>query len=74
MGLTGVATREIRKGEEFVLIPRRTYERFLRSLPPKKGKRLSVHDRLGEALRDVREGRVFGPFETIEDLRASLEK
>ena len=38
---------------------------------PKKGRALPKW--LQASLRDVEEGRVYGPFDTVEELRASLE-
>ena len=38
---------------------------------PKKGKRLPKW--LQASLKDIEEGRVYGPFDTVEELRTSLE-
>jgi len=53
-----------------------TLEKEMRNL--RTSLRPSVHQKklpsgLEEALRDVREGRVYGPFRSIKDLRKSLE-
>lgn len=62
--------KKITKGEELVIIPRREYERFLA-----REKKTGVLDpNLREALRDIKAGRVFGPFKTAKEGLRFLKK
>ena len=87
---TITAPRAIKKGEEFVIIPRKEYEEFLRTKKP-NGKDIVVkhsfkipkrHEKfydeldkeLTEALREYYAGKSYGPFDSIEELKESLEK
>ena len=58
-----------RKGD-LVIIPRREYEKILdlgKKIIRKKVKPASELDKgLEEALKEVREGKTFGPFDTVE--------
>jgi len=87
---TITAPRTIKKGEEFVIIPRKEYENFLRAEKtnekgvavkhsfkvPKGHKKFydELDKELTVALREVAEGNVIGPFNSVEELRTSLEK
>lgn len=65
--------REITGGEEFVVIPQKLYEKFLRILVLSSQTRrtLKLDKNLREALTDVEQGRTIGPFTTLsEGLRA----
>ena len=56
------------KEKELVIIPRREYEKFLVFKLKKKSK---IDRDIEEALEDVRQGRMIGPFSSIkEGLRA----
>ncbi len=87
---TITAPRAIKKGEEFVIIPRKAYEEFLRvqqtsgkdvvikhsfKVPKKHEKFYNELDKeLTEAMREVREGKVMGPFDSVAELKKSLRK
>ena len=53
--------KKITKSEELVIISRKEYERFLRL---QNG---VLDPRLKAALRDIKAGRVFGPFRSAKD-------
>lgn len=59
--------KEITRGEELVVIPRRLYERFLRAVKAKEKFHLnsSLDQELKEALEDVKMGRIIGPFSSL---------
>lgn len=60
--------RNITKGEELIVLPRREYEELL-EFPKEK----EIDSDLEKALEDVKKGRVVGPFTNTEDLIQSLE-
>ncbi|MBI2100769.1 MAG: hypothetical protein HYT47_02015 [Candidatus Vogelbacteria bacterium] len=72
--------KKLAKKGDLVLIPRRDYERLLAgsnnfSSVVKPKRRLSELDkRLGEALEEVRQGKVYGPFDNVNDLMRSLRR
>lgn len=86
---TITAPRTIKKGEEFVVIPRKEYEEFLRvrktngkdivvkhsfKVPKRHEKFYEALDKeLTEALRKVRVGNVVGPFYSAEESVKFLE-
>ena len=55
--------REVRSLVEHPSLPVNTRKKSIKKLPKW----------LQESLRDVEEGRVYGPFNTVKELRASLE-
>lgn len=62
---------------DLVVLSRKEYESLVRSAKAnaakaKPGKKLPMW--LRESLKDVEEGRVSGPFDTVEELMAHLEK
>ena len=61
--------REITRGEELVVIPRKLYEKFLRliAVSPKTQRVLKLPKGLREALADIEEGRTIGPFTTLSE-------
>lgn len=64
--------KKVTKGEELVVIPRKDYEEFLRF---RKLRAFSKLDKdLQEAMIDVFEGRVSGPFNSVKGLRRALEE
>lgn len=68
--------KNITKGEELVVIPKKLYERFLRVLK-KNAITLSavkLNKGLMEALDDVENNRVLGPFVTLKDGLKALKK
>ena len=70
-----ISQKNLRRGE-FVLIPKQEYEALVRrqisGTARKKAKKMPSW--LKASLRDVEEGRVSGPFETVEELMEHLEK
>ncbi len=74
--ITITIPKEIMKKRDLVIIPRKEYEEFLDfSKKVRKVKIKSELDQgLDEALKEVREGKTFGPFDTAKDLIKSLEK
>ena len=68
--ITLTIPKEMTRKGDLVIIPRREYERILdlgKKIIRKKVKPVSELDRgLEEALKEVREGKVFGPFDTVE--------
>lgn len=72
------------KNGDLVVIPRREYEDLLRVKKQRTSKghkkeskefRDPELDReLDKAIKEYEEGKYYGPFRTIEELRASLEK
>jgi len=62
--------KKLTKGEELVVIPRKQYEKFLGILES-----YSRLDRdLDEAIRQTRKGETIGPFNSVKELKKSLEK
>ena len=62
--------KKLTKGEELVIIPRKQYEKFLKIL-----KRYSQLDQdLNKSIKQVKKGKVVGPFNSIKELKKSLEK
>lgn len=61
---------------DLVVLPRKEYESLVRNATKrlataKPAKKLPAW--LQASLKDVEEGRVYGPFNTVKELRASLE-
>lgn len=67
-----ISDKMIKKGTEFVVIPRKDYEKLLavKKIPKQTKKQRYIN----ELLKDVREGNLRGPFNSVEELRADLEK
>ena len=63
--------KEMTRKGDLVIIPRREYERILdlgKKIIRKKVKPVSELDkRLEKALKEVREGKTIGPFNTVEE-------
>lgn len=61
--------KEITKGEDLIVIPKKLYERFLRLIerPYSASSQVKLDRGLLEALEDVEKGRITGPFSTIEE-------
>lgn len=68
--------KELTKGDELIVIPRKLYERFLSLLD--RQSLLSSHAKLDEglleALEDVKKGRMIGPFSTLDEGLAALKQ
>jgi RNase P protein component len=60
------------KNDDLVIVPRKTYEGLLRASQKNTEKRLPKD--LEEALQEVRDGKVIGPFYSVKDLKKSLER
>lgn len=69
--MTAIAIpKELTKGEELVVIPKKLYEKFLSLIESRSGtssQHVKLDNRLLEALGDVKAGRVLGPFTTLEE-------
>lgn len=77
------------KNDDLVVMPRKAYEALIRAKNgpddaiavrrtmrvPKKHKAFydALDNKLTESLRDVDAGNVYGPFNSVEELRKSLE-
>jgi len=57
------ALKNLIKSGDFVILPRKKYELLLRS---------ELDRDLARAIREVREGKVIGPFDNVKDLMKSL--
>ncbi|MBI4225552.1 hypothetical protein HY612_00390 [Candidatus Roizmanbacteria bacterium] len=64
--------KEITKGEELVIIPRKVYEEFKRILKIVKIPSKSLELRLDKAVKEVKQGKIVGPFTSTKDLMKSL--
>lgn len=60
----------ITKGEELVIMPRREYEELVVAQKDKN----DLNKELLAALKEVKQGKIVGPFSSIKELRKSLEK
>lgn len=67
-----ISPKLIRQDERLVVIPQREYEALLRARIKQKSKKLPAW--LRASLRDVQEGRVSGPFDSVQALMTHLEK
>lgn len=66
--MTAIAIpKELTKGEELVVIPKKLYERFLSLIESRSysSSRVKLDKGLLEALEDIKTGRVIGPFSTL---------
>ncbi|MEK7609468.1 MAG: hypothetical protein AAB476_03250 [Patescibacteria group bacterium] len=62
--------KSITKGEELVIIPRREYE----ELKFHKKENNNLDKELSEALKEIKQGKLIGPFGSVKELKKSLEK
>jgi len=65
--------KKVTKGEELVVISRKEYERFLRTLKKEKKARTQLDRDLEKALEDVKAGRLFGPFKAVREFKKALD-
>ncbi len=67
--VTVTIPRQVTKGEELVVIPKKLYEQFVRVLKIKSSTGISAKLNCGlkEALADVKNGRVIGPFSSLSE-------
>lgn len=63
----------IKKKEDLVLIPRRQYESLLRTAKA-KGRAKKLPAGLRQALREVEEGKLIGPFRTVKEFMTDLKR
>ncbi len=70
MGKIITIPKELIKKGELVIIPRKEYEAILRVL--RKKARTQLNKDLKEALKEVKRGKLIGPFENVKDLIKSL--
>ncbi len=68
--LIATIKKSITKGEELVIIPRREYEELMFSRKEKN----SLDKELLEALKEIKQGKLIGPFSSVGALKKSLEK
>ena len=59
--------------EELLLLTRKEYDQLLNTIN-KIEKKLELDSDLQEAIKEVKKGKVTGPFTSVKDLRLSLEK
>ena len=76
MAMITIPKKFANKGD-LVVLPRKEYDALLRSANasialPKGAKKLSAG--LRQALREVAEGKLSGPFDTAEEFMAHLQK
>lgn len=65
--VTVTIPKEITRGEELVIIPRKLYESFLRVVKRKSLVSSHLNKGLKEALKEVKEERLIGPFSQINE-------
>ena len=74
MNYIAMIPRKISKQGELVILPRKQYDSLVRAAhlqaKPAQIKMLNVE--LREALQEVKQGKVVGPFENASDLMRSL--
>lgn len=63
--------KKLIQGDDLIVIPRKKYEELVRS---SKKQALALDAGLQKALRDVREGKLFGPFRSFRAFKHSLER
>ncbi|MEK7564752.1 MAG: hypothetical protein AAB394_02195 [Patescibacteria group bacterium] len=65
-----IINKSVTKGEELVIIPRKEYEEFVFA----KNKKNDLDKKLLVALKEIKQGKIIGPFSSIKELKKSLEK
>lgn len=58
--------KKMTKGEDLIIIPKKEYEEFLNFRKQKMPAGQTLDQELDEALEDVRQGKVMGPFSNVE--------
>lgn len=66
--------RQLTKEKDLVVITRKEYEQFLRLENKTKRKNIELDNDLEVAMKQVSEGKIIGPFNSIRGLKKSLEK
>jgi len=64
--------KKITKGEELIIIPKADWEKF-KKIAEMKLSHLELEKGLKESLEDVKMGRIFGPFETVEEFKKAIK-
>ncbi len=59
------------KGDDLVILPRKEYEKLLRRATKQEEPELDSD--LKQALEEVKQGKLSGPFETVDELMQSLQ-
>ncbi len=62
--------KKLIKEKGLILIPRKEYEILLRAVK----KYAQLDKNLDEAIKEVRQGKTIGPFRSVNEIKASLEK
>lgn len=62
--------KSITKGEELIIMPRKEYEDLIFS----KREKNNLDNELLEALKEIKQGKLIGPFSSVKELKKSLEK
>ena len=65
---------DLMKEKELVVIPRRDYEWLLALSEEKVVRDPKIDRELALAMQEVREGKVEGPFDTVDDFMAFLHE
>jgi len=65
--------KKITNGKELIVVPKKDWEKLLK-IVKRKVYQAELEKGLEEALREVKAGKVIGPFSKAEDLIKSLEK
>lgn len=68
-GIT-IPRKSLPKKDDLVIVPRKHYERLLKFLKFQS----DLDAELRASMEDVQQGRVYGPFNTAEEMMRSLEK
>lgn len=71
---TVTISKKVTKGAELVVIPKETYERFLRLERFEKKAKESVASSIEEGLEDMRKGRMTPAFSSIKEFKRFLKK
>lgn len=71
MNTTITISKKLIKGNDLVILPRRKYEELVRI---SKKQNVFLNAGLRKALRDIRDGKVYGPFHSVNAFKNSLER
>ena len=65
-----IIPKTVTKGEDLIIIPCKEYERLLAIVQDK----IALAEELNQALQEVEAGKIIGPFNTVSELKSSLEE
>jgi hypothetical protein len=65
--------RKITNGKELIVVPKKDWENLLK-IAKRKVYEAELEKGLKEALEEVKQGKVIGPFSKVDDLIKELEK